>query len=115
MKLTTWEKTEAEQLNDKITRRVLHGQHATLARFFLAKGAVVARHAHESEQYSAVLSGALKMIFDNREIVLRPGDVMLISSHEPHAAEALEDTMVQDVFAPRREDWILKNDAYLRG
>ncbi len=115
MKLTTWEKTEAEQLNDKITRRVLHGQHATLARFFLAKGAVVARHEHESEQYSAVLSGALKMIFDNREIVLRPGDVMLISSHEPHAAEALEDTMVQDVFAPRREDWILKNDAYLRG
>jgi quercetin dioxygenase-like cupin family protein len=114
MELTSWEEIEAERLSDKITRRVLHGQLATLARFFLAKGAIVARHAHESEQYSIVLSGAIKMIFDSREVVLRPGDVLLISSHEAHAAEALEDTMVQDIFAPRRDDWIHKDDAYLR-
>ena len=114
MEITSWEKIEAEQLSDKITRRALHGQHATVARFFLARGAIVARHEHESEQCSMVLSGALKMIFDSREVVLGPGDVLLISSHEPHAAEALEDTTVQDIFAPRREDWIRKDDFYLR-
>jgi hypothetical protein len=27
---------------------------------------------------------------------------------------ALEDTVVTDVFAPRREDWIAGDDAYLR-
>ena len=114
MELTSWEKIEPEHLSDKITRRVLHGQHATLALFFLAKGALVSRHEHGSEQYTAVLSGALKLIFDDREVVLHPGDVLLIASGEPHAAEAIEDTTVQDIFAPRREDWIRKEDAYLR-
>lgn len=115
MEVTSWEKIEIERLSDKITRRALHGRHATVARFFLAQGAVVPRHEHESEQYTSVLSGAMKLIFDDREVVLRPGDVLLIASHEPHAAESLEDTTVQDIFAPRREDWIRKDDAYLRG
>ena len=114
MELTSWDKIPAEQLSDKITRRVLHGEHASVARFFLAKGAVVPRHEHPSEQYTSVLSGALKLVFDSHEVVLRAGDVLFIPSHEPHAAEALEDTSVQDIFAPRREDWIKQDDAYLR-
>jgi hypothetical protein len=32
----------------------------------------------------------------------------------PHSAVALEDTVDMDFFAPRREDWIRKEDAYLR-
>jgi hypothetical protein len=32
----------------------------------------------------------------------------------PHSAEALEDTLDLDVFSPIRQDWIDKNDAYLR-
>jgi len=114
MELTSWQKIAVEKMSDKITRQALHGEHATVARFFLAKGAVVARHQHPSEQYTAVLTGALKLVFDSREVVLRAGDVLLIPSHEPHAAEALEDTTVQDIFAPRREDWIKKDDSYLR-
>jgi quercetin dioxygenase-like cupin family protein len=114
MEHVSWDRIEPERLSEKITRRVLHGRHATYARFSLASGAVVSRHEHESEQYTAVLTGALKMIFDDREVVLRPGEMLFIHSREPHAAEALEDTTVQDVFAPRREDWIDKNDAYLR-
>jgi hypothetical protein len=32
----------------------------------------------------------------------------------PHRAVALEDTVDLDIFAPIREDWLTKNDAYLR-
>jgi hypothetical protein len=32
----------------------------------------------------------------------------------PHSAVALEDTVDVDIFAPRREDWIRKEDSYLR-
>jgi unsaturated pyranuronate lyase len=32
----------------------------------------------------------------------------------PHAAQALEDTRVLDVFSPPREDWINRTDSYLR-
>ena len=115
MQLSSWEKMELEQLNPRITRQMMSGEHATVAKIVLKKGAVVPRHAHVSEQFSWIVSGALKFVFDGREIVARAGDVVFIPSNEPHAAEAVEDTVDVDFFAPRREDWITKNDAYLRG
>jgi len=115
MESTSWERIEVEKLSDKITRQMLNGQHTTVARIFLTRGAVVPRHAHESEQFSLILSGALKFVFDDGELVVRGGEMVFIPSQVPHAAEALEDTVDLDVFSPRREDWITKNDAYLRG
>ncbi len=115
MELTSWNKIETEKLSDTITRQMLSGEHATVARIFLAHGAYVPRHAHTSEQFSLILSGALKFIFDDREVVARAGEIVFIPSNAPHAAEALEDTVDLDFFSPRREDWIRKDDAYLRG
>ena len=115
MEYTSWEKIETEKLSAKITRQMLSGANTTVARIFLARGAYVPRHAHESEQFSLILSGALKFIFDDCEVVVRAGEIVYIPSNKPHAAEALEDTMDLDVFSPRREDWIRKDDAYLRG
>ncbi len=112
---TSWEEMETEQLSERIARQMLSGENATVARIFLARGAYVPRHAHVSEQYSLILSGALKFIFDDREMIVRAGELVFIPSNVSHAAEALEDTVDLDVFAPRREDWIRKDDAYLRG
>lgn len=111
---TSWEKMENEKLNEKIGRQMVSGEDATLARILLSRGAIVPRHSHRSEQYSLVLSGAMKFRFDDGEVVLRAGEVLLIPANVPHAAEALEDTVDIDFFAPRREDWINKDDAYLR-
>jgi len=112
--LTSWEKIEIEKLSDTITRQMVSGEHTTVARIHLAKGAIVPRHAHVSEQLSMILSGSLKFIFDTHEQIVGAGEMLLIPSNVPHAAEALEDTMDLDFFAPRREDWIRKDDAYLR-
>ena len=54
-------------------------------------------------------------MFDDREIVVSAGEVLLIPANEPHSAVALEDAVDIDFFAPRREDWIRKDDSYLRG
>ncbi len=115
MQHTSWEKMETEKLSDTITRQMLSGEYTTVARIFLARGAYVPRHAHVSEQFSLILSGGLRFIFDDGEVVVRAGEIIYIPSHVPHAAEALEDTVDLDVFSPRREDWIRKDDAYLRG
>ena len=112
---TSFEKIETEKLSDRITREMLNGEDATLARIVLARGAIVPRHSHRSEQFSLILSGALKFKFDDSEVVLRAGEILLIPANVPHRAEALEDTVDIDFFAPRREDWIRKDDAYLRG
>lgn len=110
----SWKTTESEKLNDKISRQMIFGESAMLARILLSRGAIVPRHSHVNEQITWILSGALKLIFDDHETVLREGEFLLIPASVPHAAEALEDTVDIDVFAPPRQDWIKKTDAYLR-
>ncbi|HWG59274.1 MAG TPA: cupin domain-containing protein [Candidatus Acidoferrales bacterium] len=112
---TSWTKLETEKMSAVIARQMISGEDGTLARVLLSRGAVVPRHSHRSEQYTMILEGALKFIFDDGETAtVRPGDVLLIPAHVPHSAEALEDTVDIDFFAPRREEWIRKDDAYLR-
>ena len=110
----SWKTIEIEQLNDKLTRQMISGESATISQLVLKKGATVPRHSHVNEQYSWIVSGQLKFVFDDREIVAGAGDVLVIPANEPHSAVALEDTVDVDVFAPRREDWIRKDDSYLR-
>ena len=115
MQHTSWEKIETERLSETITRQMLSGEHTTVARIFLKRGAIVPRHQHVSEQFSLILSGALKFVLDDRTVVVKGGEMLFIPANVPHAAEALEDTVDLDVFGPRREDWMRKDDAYLRG
>jgi quercetin dioxygenase-like cupin family protein len=111
---SSWKTMEIEQLNDKLSRQMISGENATISQLFLKKGAVVPRHSHANEQYSWIISGALKFVFDDREILVGAGDVLVIPPNAPHSAVALEDTVDVDIFAPRREDWIRKEDCYLR-
>jgi quercetin dioxygenase-like cupin family protein len=114
LKSTPWAKIEKEQLNPQITRQMMSGEDGTIGRVLISRGAIVPRHSHRSEQYTMILSGALKFVFDDCETIVHAGEVLLIPANVPHAAEALEDTEDIDFFAPRRNDWIAKDDAYLR-
>jgi quercetin dioxygenase-like cupin family protein len=111
----SWEKVENETLNPLISRRMLNCEKMTIARVNLKRGAIVPRHSHVNEQITFILAGALKFTLDDGEVVVRAGEVLLIPPGVPHAAEAIEDTDDLDVFTPRRQDWIDKDDAYLRG
>src|ERR1700733_1695071 len=112
---SSWNSMEIEKLNDKLSRQMISGENATVSQLLLKKGAVVPRHSHVNEQYSWVISGALNFVFDDREILAAAGEVLLIPAHVPHSVVAIEDTVDIDFFAPRREDWIRKEDSYLRG
>jgi quercetin dioxygenase-like cupin family protein len=114
LKKSSWKAMEIEQLNDKLSRQMISGENATISQLLLKKGAVVPRHSHMNEQYSWILSGALNFIFDDREILVGAGEILLIPANVAHSAVALEDTVDVDIFAPRREDWIRKEDSYLR-
>jgi quercetin dioxygenase-like cupin family protein len=110
----SWDNIELEQLSDKLTRQMISGENATISQLVLKKGAKIPRHSHVNEQYSWIISGALRFIFDDREILVGAGEILLIPSNVAHSAVALEDTVDVDIFAPRREDWIRKDDSYLR-
>jgi mannose-6-phosphate isomerase-like protein (cupin superfamily) len=68
----------------------------------------------KTEQVSYIVDGALRFLIDNREITVSAGEVLCIPPHMPHEAIALEDTVAVDIFNPPRQDWIDKDDAYLR-
>jgi len=113
--LFRWTDLPEEPLNPLLSRRLITGARAMLAHVYLKKGCVVPRHAHENEQFSYVLRGALRFVLDDREVIVSEGDVLHIPSHVPHEAHALEDTLDLDVFCPPRQDWLAKTDHYLRG
>jgi len=108
---------EKERMTDLIHRRVISGERAMVAQIFLQKGAVVPTHSHENEQVTYLLEGALRFWIgeDREELLLRAGEVLLIPSGVPHAAEAMEDCVDLDVFSPPRQDWLQGTDDYLRG
>lgn len=109
-----WNDITAEQLTPAISRRYLTADRVTIARFELKRGGVVPMHAHENEQVSIVMDGALRFRVDGRETVVRSGEVMQIPPNVPHEVEVIDDTLVFDVFSPIRQDWIDKTDTYFR-
>jgi quercetin dioxygenase-like cupin family protein len=110
------DKVETEKVSNKISRQMFSGDHTTMALMSLVTGTHIPRHYHPSEQYTLLLSGVMKMIFDDGEtVVLQPGELVFIRSNVPHVVEAPEATVSLDFFGPRREDWISKTDNYLRG
>ena len=114
MELFSWETVKKEVLNEKLARKVISGEKITMAQIFLAKDGVVPLHQHENEQISSMVTGAMRFEIEGKEIVLRPGEVLLIPPHVPHRVVALEDSMALDVFSPIRTDWLTGKDDYRR-
>ncbi len=113
-KHTKWNDIEVEPLNALIGRQMIVGTNVMVARVLLKKGAKVPLHSHHNEQVTYILEGALHFFIDGREITVYAGEVLCIPPHMPHEAIALEDTVDLDIFNPPRQDWIDKDDAYLR-
>jgi quercetin dioxygenase-like cupin family protein len=112
-----WEKIPSEQLNNDLTRKLIIGDNMMLAHIHLKKGGFVPKHSHHNEQISYVLTGAFKFLMgadQDEEAIVRAGEVLVIPSHLPHSAVALEDSLSLDIFNPPREDWLDGSDAYLR-
>jgi quercetin dioxygenase-like cupin family protein len=111
---TKWNDIEVEHLSSLIGRQLIVGTNVMVARILLKKGARVPLHSHHNEQVTYVLDGVMTFFLDNREVTVSAGEVLCIPPNMPHEAIALEDTVDLDIFNPPRQDWIDKDDAYLR-
>lgn len=101
-----WDEIALDKITEMISQKIIAGEREMLAQIYLKRGALVPMHAHESEQMTYILQGALKCLVGGEEILVREGEVLHIPSGTPHQAEALEDTFELDVFSPVREDWV---------
>lgn len=89
-----------------LERRRVIGEKAMISHVTLKKGCFVSTHAHPNEQFACILSGRLKFTLGDEnaphreEMTVHPGEILHLPSNVPHAAEALEDTVVLDIFSP---------------
>ena len=112
---TSWELIESELLLAGLRRQMLNGEQITLGRMQFEAGTKVPRHQHANEQITIIAEGTMLLMLDDREISLGKGEMILLPANVAHGAVALEETVSIEIFAPRREDWVAKDDGYLRG
>jgi quercetin dioxygenase-like cupin family protein len=114
MKIHTWDSIAEDTLNPLAGRKALHGTAITVAHFRFDKGNKVALHHHGNDQITIVQKGAVRMVCGDEEFQLKAGQMVHVPPEVPHGNEALEDTVIIEVFSPVREDWIKGDDSYLR-
>ena len=114
MNVHRWNEEPVEEMNPTIGRQLIHTDRMTVARLILKKGAYVPTHQHENEQIVNVLEGSLRFEIEGEVHVVGAGETLVLPGNVPHDATVLEDSVVLDVFAPVREDWVRGDDAYLR-
>jgi quercetin dioxygenase-like cupin family protein len=110
-----WDDIPKDELSPELSRRFVHGEQAMLAQVFLKKGCVVPVHTHDNEQLAYIVEGGLRFWLGERDeevCDVLAGEVLVIPGGVPHRAEALEDTLDIDIFAPPRQDWIDGTDRY---
>lgn len=109
--LHRWEDVPLDKVTDMVAKKVVTGERQMLVQVYLKKGALVPLHAHESEQLTYVLQGALRCAVDGRFITVSEGEVLVVPAGSSHQAEALEDTFAMGVFSPPRPGWMPVDDA----
>jgi quercetin dioxygenase-like cupin family protein len=108
--LHRWDEIALEKVTEMISRKIVTGTREMMAQIYLKRGAIVPMHAHDSEQMTYVLQGALKFLIDGEETIVREGEVLLIPPGVRHQSEALDDTFELDVFSPTRSEWLDDGD-----
>lgn len=89
-------------------QRIIAGR-MMLSRVLLRKGFRVERHRHENEQISLVLTGRVSFLLGDEgsasayEEELVGGQAIVLPPNVPHGAEALEDSLILDLFSPPSE------------
>jgi len=101
-----WSELPKDQPMALLERRRVIGERAMISQVQLKKGCFVPTHAHINEQFACIMSGRLHFIIgpaDDKsrvELTVAAGEVLHLPSNVPHSAEALEDTVVLDIFSP---------------
>ena len=85
---------------------LVHGEKTLMGQFKIAKGGKIPAHSHPHEQTGIMLSGKLRFTVDGEVVDVEAGDSWCLPGGVEHAAEALEDVVVIEVFSPVREDYL---------
>ncbi len=87
-------------------KTLVNGDLTHMTQVKLEKGAVIPEHTHLHEQTGYLVSGSLRFFSGELENIVSEGDSWCFAGGYLHGAEALEDTLVIEVFSPPRKDYL---------
>ncbi len=99
MNVYNWSQVPEEQVNSLASRQLIFSETMTVIRRRLSKGAVTQLHQHPDDQICMIERGKLRFVVSGEERILKSGEVVAIQPNAPHSVEALEDSVVTDLFA----------------
>ncbi len=85
---------------------LVYGDNTLMVKFKLTKGCAMPSHKHPQEQTGYLISGHMILIINGERHEMVPGDSWCIKGNVEHTAEAVENSVVLDIFSPVREDYI---------
>jgi quercetin dioxygenase-like cupin family protein len=98
---------ESKQLVEGVELTTLvHGEKTLMGQFRIAKGSAIPAHSHPHEQTGFMVSGKLSWNVEGDAMETVAGDAWCLPGGVEHSAEALEDSVVIEIFSPVREDYL---------
>lgn len=94
MEYRQWNEQRDGQLSEANLRQKLENLGYTVHRFHYAPGTVFATHTHGVDKIDAVLEGCMRIVVQEREYILEPGDWVAVPSGVLHSAEVVGDVSV---------------------
>ncbi len=104
-----WSDLPTDRPMPLLERQRIMGERMMISQVLLETGCMVPSHVHENEQFACVVRGRIRFGLgvegspEHQEIVLTGGEVLHLPSNVPHSAEALEETLILDLFSPPSE------------
>lgn len=98
-----------ELLPGVFKKTLTYGDNSLLCEFRLHQGALIPAHQHPHEQAGYLVSGSLRFFGDEGETVVQPGCSWTFKGGVVHGAEALQDTLLVEVFSPLRVEYLPQN------
>lgn len=96
-----------------VERQVFSGEGATLAWTTLDPGHAPRPHSHVYEQIVYLVSGRAKFVVGDDELIMEPGDMLVVPPNVEHWAQTLGDEPVVDlsIFTPKRDEYAAEEHA----
>jgi len=83
-----------------------HGQESMVTKMLYKKEDNVPFHSHPNEQSGYVISGKYRIVFEENDQMIEPGDSYTIPRDVEHRLEIIEPGEVLDIFNPPRRDYL---------
>ena len=104
--ITTKENSKKRKFKGVEFELLSSGQKSMITKMKYKEGDKVPFHNHPNEQAGYVISGEIRLKFENNDQVLTAGDSYIIPENVNHSIEVFKGGEVIDVFTPPRKDYI---------